>query len=107
MAKPLSFRCRALFTLDLASKCEPHRMGGGVGATGGSRRLDLWRPGRSCPEGVRPGLRGALAVTCVQGVGTDVQVPSGNLYFRIRGRATEDGKPYSWAGGWGWGGRGG
>lgn len=40
MARPLSFRCRALFTLDLAPKCEPHGMGRERG-----RRALLGAPG--------------------------------------------------------------
>ncbi|KAF5920924.1 hypothetical protein HPG69_007544 [Diceros bicornis minor] len=63
----------------------------------GPRRPDLGRPGRSCSEGARPGLRGVRAGTCALGIETGVQVPDWNPHFRIQGRATEDGKPHSWA----------
>lgn len=47
---------------------------------------------------VRSGLRGAEAGTCAPRVAA-VRVPGRNPHFRIWGRATEDGKPRSWAGG--------
>lgn len=103
MAKPRSFRCRALFSLALAPKCELHGMGrGDEGAAGGPWRPDLGRPDRSCPDGGQ---------TCrpVPEPGGSGQTSRSRVGTRILG--FREGPPRTGSSilgrvGWGWGGVG-
>lgn len=91
MAKPRSFRCRALFTLDLAPKCGMEKGRALLGAREAGfgaawavlfRAGEIW-PARCSGRYLRAG---------------EFQVPGWNPHFRIWGRATEDGKLLFWAG---------
>lgn len=105
MAKPRSFRCRALFTFDL-----PQNAGGtgwgGEGAAGGPGGRIWGGLGGAAPRGQTWPV-GCAAGTCALGIGTGVPSRIGThiLGFRVGPPRTESrilGRV-----GWGWGGQAG
>lgn len=106
MAKPRSFRCRALFSLALAPKCERHGMGRGEeGAAGGPWRPDLGRPGRSCSGGGKTWPVGVRRPVPAPRIGTDVKVLGWNPHFLGLGKGHR-GREAAFLGGWDGGGVG-
>lgn len=104
MAKPRSFRCRALFSLALAPKCERHGMGKAEGAR-------CWGPleaGFGAAWAVPPRWGPDLqAGTCARGSGQTSRPQVGSRVLGFREGPPRTGSRILERVGWGWGGVGG